>query len=1106
MNTLIGKSSGIALLMAAALIAALFAMGVFSATGAGADSHITATVTASDENRDDDADTTDIDTLTISVMGLTRLNAHADNVVAITMTQDLGTAATVEGDWGGGKQYAQPIAAGDVTAVSTTGYSIALAENLLIEAGDATVTLELPTDNRIDSNTIITAITIGRGEADSNTLFTVAIPEEGLTVSGDIVETGPSITIDPMVEAVDAARADAHTITVTGMNFVDDVDTADVAITAATIAADGTATPLTVDSGSPVDADGDPDPIVDGAFEQEITFAAQTTAINIRIIATQDGDTAVTAMFYVNSAPTITTVFEDLTFAHDGAAQTVMLEGTDEELADRANLMFEAMSDMPSVADVEVSEDNTMLTVTRGRTAGTATISVTVSDGKSKSEASTFMVTVDAPPVESSVSLNTDKAGAATRVTVKARGSLLGTLRTGDEIAINLKSFGLPDSIDTSDVTIDDTENAANPRDVNISGDDVVLVLDKLDTSTSANNNSATNIIDASDPSITITIREKAGITTPTKAGMYPVKIDGRDDADADGYDIEYEDGADDTAGTADDVNPMTRVAIVRSISLDPKSGGSGKDVTVKGSGFTDGSATVFIDKESAVSNVRAYRGNNQYDSFDTVIATVDVTGGAFTLVTDKISKPSSPAGVNSVYVNAIDGNGDLVAMSAMYEFKPTISVSPESASPGEKVTVTVSDWTAGTVTMVRFGGSGGPKAAATVDADNSSKYTATVPSGLRTGKQKVEVETGSGIQTASATIEITNLELTVSPSEVVPGQQVTITDSGYADDKAVSSITIGGKTASTEDATPADNNTVLSSDTKSTSNGSVAATVYVPLNVGSGEKVVMLEVDGRTGKGMVTVAKPAITLDPDESVPGSIISVNGTGFASEGRVEVRYKGAIEEVGKADSSGSFHIRLEIPSDAGVDKSNPVKVEVRGQTSINATANHKTPGAAIMLPETVQVGSLVTISGTNFEVFSTLDISAGGKDATPTTAETDKNGAFELEIRVPRLTAGSHTVTVKDGEDNSVTETFNVTTTAVVSTPEEVFGVLGAKLVSVWSLDNATKAWSAYFPGAPEGVSDLTGVSRGDIVWINVNADVMFQGGMLTTGWNLISLE
>ena len=162
----------------------------------------------------------------------------------------------------------------------------------------------------------------------------------------------------------------------------------------------------------------------------------------------------------------------------------------------------------------------------------------------------------------------------------------------------------------------------------------------------------------------------------------------------------------------------------------------------------------------------------------------------------------------------------------------------------------------------------------------------------------------------------------------------------------------------------------------------------------------------------------------------------------------------------------------------------------------------------MVTAQAHAGGLITISGTNFKAFSVLqEVKVGGENAMPSPApETTKNGAFEFQARVPRLGAGSHTVTVKDSAGNSATESFTVITTPIVSTPEEVFGVLGDSLVSVWSLDNATKAWSAYFPGAPEGVSDLTGVSRGDIVWINVNADVAFQGGMLTTGWNLISLE
>ena len=113
--------------------------------------------------------------------------------------------------------------------------------------------------------------------------------------------------------------------------------------------------------------------------------------------------------------------------------------------------------------------------------------------------------------------------------------------------------------------------------------------------------------------------------------------------------------------------------------------------------------------------------------------------------------------------------------------------------------------------------------------------------------------------------------------------------------------------------------------------------------------------------------------------------------------------------------------------------------------------------------------------------------------------------------MPRLSAGSHTITVKDGstDENSVTESFTVVTTPVVSTPQEVFGVLGDNLVVVWRYDNATATWASYSPGAPAELNDLTGVSRGDIVWIQVTADVEFQGQTLylgTTGWNLITLE
>ena len=515
--------------------------------------------------------------------------------------------------------------------------------------------------------------------------------------------------------------------------------------------------------------------------------------------------------------------------------------------------------------------------------------------------------------------------------------------------------------------------------------------------------------------------------------------------------------------------------------------------MTVKG--LADGAVTVHLldddgDRGAALGSGTASDG----------VVDIDIDTSGSNLVAGATKDGDSDKAKNTVVV--IDSNNDEVGM-AMLGIKPTVKLTSDSAERSGKLEISVSDWFYGEINMITIGGIEVEETTGTksveVGSDMKETFEVTVPSDVRTGEQELKLYGDADLNTKSATAKVTisALALDVSPSSVVPGQQVTITGSGFADSTVVSSITIGGKTVT------------VPGDATSTSSGKVAVTVSVPVDVGTDNKKVMLTVGPRTGEGTITVAKPSITLNPTESVPGSVISVNGSGFDSSGRFEVMYGTGVEAVGQADSGGEFSIRLTVPSNAGIDAENTIKVQSRTENGgdISATAKHMTPGSAIMLPDQAQVGTLATISGTNFAVFSTLTVKIGTHTVTPSPApETDKNGAFETMARVPRIPAGSHTVTVTDSVGNSVTETFTVILTPVVNTPEEVFGVLGDALVSVWSLNNATKEWSAYFPGAPEGVSDLTGVSSRDIVWINVNADVAFQGGMLTTGWNLISLE
>ena len=706
-------------------------------------------------------------------------------------------------------------------------------------------------------------------------------------------------------------------------------------------------------------------------------------------------------------------------------------------------------------------------TVMAPATAGSGTFSGMVADTGDYVGGDTMVtvVTPGTPPPDDpdAVELSSSNAGADVTIIISATAD--DSIRGGTDIEVTLEDFGIPSSIDDSDVILDGGTGSyyGNPEDVSVSGSTITIT---LPTRVSGTNDEA--VISGS---YSIRFKSSAGLSNPASAGDKEVTVS---DADAD--------------------DETSTVTIVQTASVKPVFVTRGGDATVTAKGLRDGTTTVYLVDDDGDRGAALGTGTADDGVVEIEINTSNLVAGA-------TADGSKDVGANTLRV--IDSNDGQVGGDFMLGIKPTVKLGSATAKRSADLEISVSDWYYGDIDRVTIAGISVGAVDVSVGSNMKETFKVTVPGNVRTGDQEVKVygdDDDLNTTSTTAAVNIVVLPLDVSPSTVVPGHRVTITGSGFAKNTDVDSISIGGV------------DVTVPEDADSTSSGRVAVTVIVPLTVGDGNKAVKLTVSTRTGEGEIEVPEPEITLSPSESVPGSVISVNGSGFAADERVEVRFAGDIEEVGRADGSGDVSIRLEIPSDAGVGATNEVMVEVRSDdddVSISATADHETPGPAIMVPAEAQVGTLATISGSNFEPFTSLTVMIGGRDATPTPGpETDKNGSFELEARVPRLSAGSHTITIEDGspEENSVTETFSVVTTPVVSTPEEVFGGLGDSLVSVWSLDNATKVWSAYFPGAPEGVSDLTGVSRGDIVWINVSADVGFQGGVLTTGWNLISLE
>ena len=985
MNIQVGKSAGIALLMAAALLAALFAMGVFAPAGVDANVKSNPAPTAMlDKTEPGDEDVT----LTVTFQVNDAIDGaptagQADDNVTIALATTIADIPTTY----------------DVSKITVTqdGAPVGKVVDPIATAGSIVITVADAGDTPVAANETVT----------------VTIPD--LTLAGTAAAPADAVSISQ------TGQAAAQTVSLAIYDPEDALSDVSASVTPRTAGATGVIMTL------------------------KFTPADGTTLVTVTLPTEYQAHNGTNAL--VEALPAT-----DVTIADGDDGDTITIAAA--SLADDTE--FEVKLGPNSLdADEDSPVDNaTAVGFTNPDEAGTFTVSF-VQGAIIPAMTDTF-TTVEPMPVV----LSSKSPGKAVRVEISTNAE--EEIPGGDDIRVTLEDFGIPDTIDESDVIIRTATRNINPSDVSVSGDTVTLSL----PTTVGQSETAYMIPEGM---YTIIFKQGAGLMNPTSGGAKDITVSDLDDED--------------------DVNMVT---IDKSVSVKPSFVTRGDDAVVTAKGLRDGTTTVHLGSLTG-----AVLGSGTADDgvVEIVIDTSDLERGA--MRSGDIDK-----GENTLYVK--DANDDEVGTTTI-GVKPTIKLGSDSVKRSGKLEIMLSDWYYGATADVTIGGVSAAEDL-TVDGHKDT-LEVTVPATVRFGKQEVKVS-GSNpedLKTSSVTAEVTvdALSINISPSTVVPGAQITITGSGYVAGEEVQTIMIGDKEATRP---------TSSDDRKATSAGRIAYTVTVPLDVGKGDKDVEVTVgtgaDERVGVGEITVPAPSIELDPAESVPGSIISVNGSGFASNGRLEVRYKGEIEEVGLADSSGSFHIRLEIPSDAGVGApGNEVKVEVRGTPSINATAKHKTPGPAIMVPEQAQVGTLVTITGSNFEPFSALDVRIGGRDATPASgAETDKNGDFDIEVRVPRLAAGSHSVTVMDAEDNSVTETFSVVTTAIVSTPEEVFGVLGDKLVSVWSLDNATKKWSAYFPGAPEGVSDLTGVSRGDIVWINVNADVEFQGGMLTTGWNLISLE
>ena len=444
-----------------------------------------------------------------------------------------------------------------------------------------------------------------------------------------------------------------------------------------------------------------------------------------------------------------------------------------------------------------------------------------------------------------------------------------------------------------------------------------------------------------------------------------------------------------------------------------------------------------------------------------------------------------------------------------------TTTLGSDSVGKGELLKISIADWIDELPNAVRVGGTSlgivdedGNTYTVVLDADNAATFYVKVGGSIGLGTKTVVLFDGAN-RLDDASVEITSLDLSVSPSSAVPGQEITVEGTGFTSGGRLATLTVGGV------AQTALSNRNMVNEYSVLSGGRVVISFKVPGGVTDGSKNIQVtDDDSRIGEVTLTVPEPTITLNPDSSRRGTDVAVSGTGFPANSNINVDY-GTDElgiATGRTDSTGNFTAAFGIPSDAAIGKDATVKASVTaGGTDYEAEAIHAVPDKAITVtPEVARSGDTIMIVGTGFPRYADVQVKIGDGVFRATNSRTDGIGDFTVSVIVPGIDSGTHVLQV-DAGGSIATWVMTVPDAAVIITRPsgDVFADLIASnnLTVVWYFDNATKAWSFYDP-RPEVAAavDLTEVTSGDNVWIQVVADQMFQGEMLTGGWNLVTLN
>ena len=600
---------------------------------------------------------------------------------------------------------------------------------------------------------------------------------------------------------------------------------------------------------------------------------------------------------------------------------------------------------------------------------------------------------------------------------------------------------------------------------------------------------------------VTMVFQKSAGIKNPSEAGKHSVGASVLGPADDVGAPMYKGDMVETKEGAGE-------LHTVAKITLSDPDNKRGYEMTVTGSGFNnDTSAGVYVLADPDATETPSCQaiiddgvkvGDGLVGSNDTVEVKFEVTAPTF-----------KPGNVN--YICMVDGeNRQSDTDVEDFLLEPSIKVVPNNVSAGDVVNVFAQDYPNVGNSFAELKIAGKPISvdnSSSIRRDGSGEVTFEVPGGLE-GVLRIDAKWGD--VNKDSKITITGGDLSVSKTDALPNDTITITGNGFGSQTCIpaSNFTLDNVPVIVDE-----ESTTTTCDGErgvevSNSGQFVATIVLWPNATGSNPTLIPgtheLSVEDNSGFGSsvdITIPEPTVTVTPDVAGPREYVTIVGENWPVDNpenpssvsiSVEVddnpgtsrarTYILFADAAGRVTQEHRVHRNVAIPSTVQVKITHAEVAEI-GSFSVPASTIEVSPGEG-------QPGDTLTLTAGNMPVYSEVDyVEVGGTRSNDPGVNTDRDGKVTVEdVLIPGLDPGLYSVvinvngTIAIGEVNVLPEGVSGAATALPDAASE----LGDNLEAIFHFDNNSKEWSFHDP-RPEfaDLNTLNELVGGQPYWVLV---------------------